>query len=191
MRWIVRTAVVVTVCVLVAAPASAGQWITYRGTTSAPRFHRVDASALKRDSGRRFLKMFRVLMTVTCEDGTEQRVGVSFGSDQHLDASGAFDLGPVQFPGPYSIYLFIQGNLRWARGSGTTVLNFATLTADGQDSQFCSTSDLATGDPLTWTVDRTKAVPTMPTARSGDGVLKVREEDGEYSLVKWVAPTSS
>ena len=144
MRAVVRAVVLIVVCVVLAAPASAKQIVYYRGTTSAPRFHRVDVRVIKQGDGDRFITGMLMLFKVTCEDLTTQRWGVSFGGRIRVQEDGTFGVG-LSGPG---VYWSVDGVLLWGKGSGTTKLNVASLTADGQDAQLCTTGD------LTWTVDR-------------------------------------
>ena len=73
------------------------------------------------------------------------------------------------------------------KGSGTTKFNLASLTADGQDAQLCTTGD------LTWTVDRVIKGGGTGAARSarmsdGIGFLKLRVRHGVTEIVKLVEP---
>lgn len=72
------------------------------------------------------------------------------------------------------------------KGSGTTKFNLASLTADGQDAQLCTTGD------LTWTVDRViKTVGSAPrSTRLPDslGFLKLRVRHGVAEVTKLVEP---
>jgi hypothetical protein len=181
MRAVIRSVVVVLVCFVLAAPASARQIIDYTGTTSAPRFHKVLALVIKKDNGNRVMRQWVAQTTLTCEDMSTQRWGVGFGWGV-LGENGDFD---AEFnDAENGFYLHVAGSIRWGKGSGTLTFNRSTLTADGQDAQLCSSGG------LTWTVDR-----VMPggSARSrsvpdGVGVLKLRVRQGVAEVVKLIEP---
>ena len=182
MRTIVRSAVIVVVSLVLAAPASARQLIAYEGTTSAPTFHRVRASVVKQDDGDRKLKAWRANVEITCEDMSTQRWRIGFGG-YPLGPDGEFDVESLNGEGS-GIYIHGTGSLRWGRGSGTLELNVPALTADGQDAQLCTSGD------LTWTVNRvippTETPP--PAVPDGVGVLELRVRHGVAEVVKLVEP---
>lgn len=182
MRAAIRAAVLIVVCFVLAVPASAKQVIDYRGTTSAPSFHRVDISVLKQADGDRFITGMRMLFKITCDDLTTQRWGIGVSGRIPMQADGSFSQS--LFGG--DMYWPVDGVLLWGKGSGTTKLNAATLTADGQDAQLCTTGD------LTWTVDRViKGVGGAPRSMAlpnGVGSLQLRVRHGVVDVVKLVEP---
>jgi len=183
MRAIIRSVVPIVVCVILAAPASARQIIDYRGTTSAPSFHRVDISVVKQADGDRFITSIGMMFTMTCDDLTTQRWGIGVSGRIPVQADGTFS---QKFHGG-DVYWPVDGVLLWGKGSGTTKLNAATLTADGQDAQLCTTGD------LTWDVDRLTKGGGTGAGRGtripdGVGFLKLRVRQGVVDVVKLVEP---
>ena len=183
MRAVVRAVVLVMVCFVLAAPASAKQIIDYRGTTSAPRFHRVEMVVTKQADGDRFITGIRMLFKVTCEDLTTERWGIGVSGRIPVQEDGAFSLG---LSSGGDVYWPVDGVLLWGKGSGTTKLNVASLTADGQDAQLCTTGD------LTWTVDRViKTVGGAPRSSglpNGVGFLQLRIREGVVEVAKRIEP---
>ena len=180
MRAAVRALVLVSVCLVLAAPASARQVIHYRGTTSAPRFHRVEIVVIKQADGDRFITEMGMRFEITCEDLTTQRWAIGVSGRIPVQANGTFS----QRLSGGDMYWPVDGVLLWGKGSGTTKLNAANLTADGQDAQLCTSGD------LTWTVNRvnTAGAPRGKAMPGGIGVLRFHVRHGVAEVVKLVEP---
>ena len=105
--------------------------------------------------------------TLSCEDGTENGIGIGIGwspgaapvlTDQRLD---------VVETGFISFALMVNGRLGSHRGSGTLTLLFPGLTADEQ-AQLCTTGE------LTWTLERTAVETGIPRGQ----VVRVEHVQG-------------
>lgn len=142
--------VAVVLLTVAAAPASAGQVIYYRGTMAGER---MDATVIKRDSGRLFLSSMSFgWFDVTCEDGSGFVAAltlISAGTLASLDEERGFE---VDFKKGSQMAIHVEGRLGWARGNGTFTFNRAELTDDG-DAQLCTSGDLP------WNVHRTGSAP--------------------------------
>ena len=151
-----RTAVVivlsVVLVVMASLPASADQFIRYKGTTSTASPNRVHVGVLKRDNVRRLIYI-AFNLTLTCDDSSTRECDVILRY-RRLDENGSFSAEvPRVVKGTY---LRVDGSIRWGGGNGTVLFNNAKLTEDGSDAQLCTTGE------LTWTVDRGGARPYRP-----------------------------
>ena len=163
MRTLSRTALALTVALLIslvlALPASAAQLIEYRGETSAPSYNRVSAYVLKKDNGRRFLRFIAVRSVLTCEDATTFTSSLIIGIGR-LSEDGSFsrvidDIGEFE---DSATYVRVDGTIGFRHGNGTYLLSTAEVTADGTDSQLCTTGE------LTWTLERVPQTRAKPSA---------------------------
>jgi len=177
-RTLSLLALTATLVVTLVGPALAGQIITYRGQTSEAK--RVRLEVLKRDSGRRFLREFRIFFTVTCEDGsTGSLVGVGFGHRRlRLGEGGEFELVERWDP----VYSFhVAGTVRFGSAEGTFELNYAALTEDDQ-AQLCTTG------VVDWSADRRRSVPARITRTSPAEGVTFLEVDSRGGLVEVSTP---
>jgi hypothetical protein len=169
MRTVTRTAlaptVAILICLVLALPASAAQLVEYRGETSAPSYNRVSAYVLKKDDGRRLLRFIAVRSILTCEDASTFKSSAGIGIGR-LGEDGSFSRvieGDSEFQADF--YLRVDGTIGFRHGNGTYLLSTAEVTADGTDTQLCTTGE------LTWTVERVPQTqakrPTMDVP--GDG----------------------
>jgi hypothetical protein len=143
------------ILVAVSVPASADQFIRYKGTTSATSYNHVHVGVLKRERGRRQLRYIALHLTVTCEDSsTDERIVVL--RYRRLDEKGGFSAEvPKNVKG--TTHLKVEGSIGCGRGAGTVRYDRAQLTGDGSGAQLCTTG------LLTWSVDRTGARPYRRT----------------------------
>ena len=76
-------------------------------------------------------------------------------------------------------YFRFDGTVGWGRASGTAEFSFPAMTADGQDSQLCSTGD------LTWTATRVTQPGGISTGARAlrPGTLRIRV-DGAWETVE-------
>ena len=179
-RTAVSTFVALMLAVILAVPASAGQIISYRGTTSADRPNRIAFKVLKRDNGQRLLRSLSVHHTLTCEDGTTIRYWIGFGWSPgvRLSEAGEFSYDAGQ-------YFAVEGVIGFRKASGTFESVWARLNDDHTDAQVCTTGE------LTWTAERADSRParlTVANLREGTGFTKVRVTDGVAEVVKLVEP---
>lgn len=157
---------------LMAVPAAAGSRVrVYAGETSQGK--PISFQVMKTDTGR-FLKGFKVAITMTCEDATTEEwwMGFGFGGRGIPLTDGVF----VDIDDVFSFdALHIHGRIGQVAGRGTFKYTVAQLTADEQ-AQVCTTGD------LTWQVEykRTLQAGLATTRPALDGVMKVRvAPDGE------------
>ena len=143
MRATVRAVVLILVCLVVAAPASAREITRYHGRTSASTWASVRMWVQGPRDGDRFIRYMRMKLTTTCEDLTSESFVVDFRTVR-MGADGVFSIERLH---PRN-YFRMDGVLRWGKGSGTVVNTTTRPTADGQDTQTCTTGD------LTWAVHR-------------------------------------
>jgi hypothetical protein len=166
-------------CVALAPTASARQFIEYEGTTSAPTWNRVHAWVLKQNDGDRRLQELRLKVTTTCEDATTDKWNIGWFTEP-MDEDGAFviDYQDEQF------FFHVDGTIRWLRASGTATFSYASLTADGQDAQLCTTGD------LTWTMERVVpgGAPASLGAADGVGIIRMRTRNDVTEIVKLIQP---
>lgn len=175
-RATLSIAVAILLSLIIALPALASQVIEYRGETSAPSYNRVIAYVLKKDSGRRFLQFIAVRSVLTCEDATSFKSSVIIGIGR-LGEDGSFsrvidDSDEFEDAGTY---VRVDGTIGFRHGSGTYLLSTAEVTADGTDTQLCTTGE------LTWTVERiphTQAEPSSMGVPGGGSYLKLRVVHG-------------
>jgi hypothetical protein len=145
-----RIAVGVIVGVLllaVASPASSATRLrVYKGKTS--QGHGITFRVARTESGR-VIREMGYGMTLTCEDQTTFGVGVGwgFGGNFLRITDGAFSFDDVFL----SEATHIAGELGPFRGTGTMLVNWATLT-DEEQPQLCTTGD------LTWEVEFVRVV---------------------------------
>ena len=175
-RATLSTAVAILLSLSLALPASGSQLIEYRGETSAPSYNRVSAYVLKKDNGRRFLRFIAARSILTCEDATTFKSSVIIGIGR-LDQDGSFsrvidDSGELE---DSATYVRVDGTIGFRHGNGTYLLSTAEVTADGTDSQLCTTGE------LTWTVERvpqTQAKPSAMNVPGGGSYVKLRVTNG-------------
>jgi hypothetical protein len=137
--------------------AHASQRIWFEGETSAGR--RITIGVVKRESGRWFLRTYKVGVETACEDGTTEsfRLSKRFAEyeDVRVDGDRPFEYEDTSSPLTFRQHFeHIDGTLGWRTGSGTFEYNLGGLTDDGQEAQLCGSGD------LTWTVER------QPTRRT-------------------------
>jgi hypothetical protein len=178
MKNLARCALVLTVIatlgLTLAAPAVAGQRISYKGRTSQDE--RVRFEILKRDSGRRFLRRLTFFITLTCEDASTETFGIGNWNRQRLGDDGSFEAHQV-YPGIFGLAIDVDGVVRWGSAEGTLEVSAAALTDDGGDAQFCTTG------LVDWTADRVGSRPASPLS-APDGVTMVRiDRDGELRVI--------
>jgi hypothetical protein len=174
MRTVVRATVLALLTLVLATPASARQVIEYRGRTSAPKPNRASLFIHKFDSGRRKVVLIVLAGTPTCEEPTTTVYPFDYeldlgGHNGKIDESGQFAVESIRFDS----YFRFDGTVGWGRASGTAEVSFPAMTADGQDSQLCTTGD------LTWTAKRvihTGGISTGPRASLRPGTLRIRVE---------------
>ena len=110
----------VLVVALGGSVAQAGQRIWYEGETSAGR--RITIGVVKRDSGRWFLRTFKVGVEIACEDGTTEsfRLSTRFEyayEDVRVDGSRPFEYEDTSFPLTFRQHFeHIDGTLGWSTG---------------------------------------------------------------------------
>ncbi|MGZ8583741.1 MAG: hypothetical protein ACXWXN_10190 [Actinomycetota bacterium] len=174
-RYALVLTVIATLGLTLAAPAVAGQRISYRGRTSQDE--RVRLEVLKRDSGRRFLRDVRFFMTLTCDDASTMDFGIGFGIGRRLGDDGSFGLHDL-YTGMWGLAIDIDGVVLWGSAEGTLEISAAGLTEDGGDATFCTTG------PVDWTADRVSSRPARPLS-APDGVTMVRiDRDGELRVIE-------
>lgn len=145
MRLVVRAVALALLSFALAVPASAHQLILYRGTTSAPSHNRVRIFVSKDPvTGARKVVDLRVAGILTCEDATTYPFILHVGHSRPVDENGDFEFEALGL----SFFFHLDGTVRWAKASGTFEYSYATVTADGQASQLCTTGD------LTWRASR-------------------------------------
>ena len=167
--------VIATLGLTLAAPAVAGQQISYRGRTSQDE--RVGLEVLKRDSGRRFIRDANVFMTLTCDDASTMDFGIGFGIGRRLGDDGSFGLHDL-YTGMFGLAIDIDGVVRWGSAEGTLEISAPGLTEDGGDATFCTTG------LVDWTADRVNSRPASPLSVP-DGVTMVRiDRDGELRVIE-------
>jgi hypothetical protein len=147
----------IALVLLLETAANAGQRIWFEGETSAGR--RITIGVVKRESGRWFLRTYKVGVETACEDGTTEsfRLSTRFAEyeDVRVDGDRPFEYEDTSFPLTFrQHYEHIDGSLGWRTGSGTFEYNLGGPTDDGQEAQLCGSGD------LTWTVER------QPTRRT-------------------------
>ena len=179
LRTLPRATLSIVVAILLslalALPASARQLIEYQGETSAPSYNRVGAYVLKRDNGRRLLRFIAVRSILTCEDASTFKSSAGIGIGR-LGEDGSFSRvieGDSEFKADF--YLRVDGTIGFRHGSGTYILSTAEVTADGTDTQLCTTGE------LTWTVERiphTQAKASSMRVPGGGSYLKLRVVHG-------------
>jgi len=160
---------------LMAVPAAAGSRVrVYAGETSQGK--PISFHVMKTDTGRRFLRGFRVAVTMTCEDATTEEwgMGFGFGGRGMPLTDGVF----VDIDDVFSFdALHIHGRIGQLAGRGTFKFTVAQLTPDEQ-AQVCTTGDLTCQVEYT----RTLQAGLAATRPALDGVMKVRvAPDGEVS----------
>jgi hypothetical protein len=130
--------------------AHAGQRIWYDGETSAGR--RITIGVVKRDSGRWFMRTFKVGVEIECEDGTTEsyRLSTRFEyQDIRVDGGRHFEYENSATPFTFRhSFEHVDGTLGWRTGAGAFEYNVGGLTDDGQQAQLCASGD------LTWSVER-------------------------------------
>ena len=174
-RATVSMAVAILLSLTLAIPASARQLIEYQGQTSAPSYHRVSAYVEKKDNGRRVLRFIAIRSTLTCEDATTFKSPAAIGIGR-LGEDGSFSRvieGDTPFQSDF--YIRVDGTIGFRHGSGTYLLSTSEVTADGTDSQLCTTGE------LTWTVERipqSRATRSAMNVPGGGSYLKLRVADG-------------
>ena len=171
--------------VVLALPASAAQFITYEGNTSAATPNRIGLGVLKRDDGRRFLQRLRIRYTLTCEDASTYTSGVTihWGRGVRLGEAGEFswEYPPDGEGQPSSWHFAVEGAIGFRNASGNVTSADAVLTGDHTDAQICTTGD------LTWTAERTDTRParlTDGTTAHGTGFTKIRVSGGVAEVVR-------
>jgi hypothetical protein len=137
--------------------AHASERIWFEGETSAGR--RITIGVVKRESGRWFLRTYKVGVETACEDGTTEsfRLSKRFAEyeDVRVDGDRPFEYEDTSFPLAFRQHFeHVDGSLGWRTGSGTFEYNLGGLTDDGQEAQLCGSGD------LTWAVER------QPTRRT-------------------------
>jgi hypothetical protein len=188
MRNLTRTLgpilIALSLSVVLALPASAARIITYRGETSAAKPNRVVLNVLRKDNGRRFLRNFGFIYTLTCEDAsTETWVTTwGFGRDgRRLGDGGEFSF---HWESPFDD-LAVEATVGFRHATGTFEAASPRFTDDHQDTQICTTG------PLTWTAERTGSRPARLTAANvpdGMGFMRVRVTDDVAEVVKRIEP---
>jgi hypothetical protein len=143
--------IMVALLLCLGSTARASQRIWFEGETSAGR--RITFGVVKRDSGRWFLRTYKVGVETTCEDGTTEsfRLSKRFAAseDVRVDGGRPFVYEDTSFPLTFRQHFeHVDGTIGWRTGSGTFEFNLGGLTDDGQDAQLCGSGD------LTWTVER-------------------------------------
>jgi hypothetical protein len=163
-RW-TTTLVSIALLPVLGSAAHASQRIWFEGETSAGR--RITFGVVKRDSGRWFLRTYKVGVETVCEDGTTEsfRLSTRFAAyeDVRVDGGRPFEYEDTSVPLTFRQHFeHVDGTLGWRTGSGTFEYNLGGLTDDGQDPQLCGSGD------LTWTVER------RPARRGGAVTLEFR-----------------
>ncbi len=173
-RYALVLSVIATLGLTLAAPAVAGQRISYRGRTSQDE--RVSLQVLKRDSGHRFIRRLTVFMTLTCDDASTTDFGIGFGIGRRLGDDGSFGLHDL-YTGMFGLAIDIDGVVRWGSAEGTLEISAAGLTEDGDNATFCTTG------LVDWTADRVSSRPASPLSVP-DGVTMVRiDRDDELRVI--------
>jgi hypothetical protein len=129
----------------------------------------------KKDDGRRWLRFMAVRSTLTCEDATTFKSSAGIGIGR-LGEDGSFSR-VIESEGGFGadFYLRVDGTIGFRHGSGTYLLSTAEVTADGTDTQLCTTGE------LTWTVERipqSRATRSAMNVPRGGSYLKLRVADG-------------
>ena len=129
-----------------AAPALAARHLTYQGETSQGQG--MGLRVLRKADGRRFLTDFFVIVKVTCEDASTERLSYGDGGRFRLDENGQVTVESRR-DGLFGYSITFTATVRRESAEGTVELIVSGLTSDDQ-AQLCQSG------VVDWTAERVR-----------------------------------